>query len=247
MTGNQEPDVPSADRGPSSVDELVAAYTRARDADQAELLERAGYRSMEELFERAEEQAREEAMPAPTWQALEEALTSLGSESHIARRLEILRGIRGLSQEQLAARLAAQGVQMPQSSISKIEVPVKTGKGKRRDITVDEALALAKALEVPVTFLMLPDDAMTDMKLHRLLAAGGDLWDRRQKAQLDYDYAVSQLVEAARARPEWRQRIADELERLRRVASIDSVRRQPFLEDVLERVDQAGNTEEDPA
>ncbi|MGY1691868.1 helix-turn-helix transcriptional regulator [Geodermatophilus sp. SYSU D01105] len=193
-------------------------------------------------------------MSSPTWSDLEQALTALGSEENIARRIKRLRQRAGLSQEQLAKRLEALGVQMPQSSISKIEVPVEAGKGKRRDITVDEALALAKALGVTFSDLVLPLNAIADLHLHRILADGSRLWQVRHGAQLDYDYAVGQLAEAATERPGWRQRVEDELERLKRMETgVDEQgRRQPdaprptpsdialkwFLEDVIRRGDE---------
>jgi len=91
---------------------------------------------------------------------------------------------------------------------------MKTGKGKRRDITVDEAFALAKALDVTITELLLPDNALADLRLHRILADGSRLWQARNLAQLDYAYAVSQLAEAAAERPSWRQHLVNELQRL---------------------------------
>lgn len=215
--------------------EWMAAYQERRDADEARF---------SGLVEQLVEQRRQDAMPTPSWRDLEDALTALGSEDHIARRLEILRQIRGLSQEQLAAKLSDYGVQMPQSSISKIEVPVKTGKGKRRDITVDEAVALARALEVPLTYLMLPDGALDDLHLHRILSSGAELRDKLDEARLDYEYAVRKLAEAARERPEWRKRIDDELAKVTDVMSGHAMRTRPFLEDVLRQIEEGSTGEQ---
>jgi transcriptional regulator with XRE-family HTH domain len=216
-------------------------------------LRMAGFDTIEDLVAAAEEDARQQALSPPTWTDLEQALTALGSEENIARRVKLLRQRAALSQEQLAKRLEALGVQMPQSSISKIEVPVEAGKGKRRDITVDEALALAKALGVTFSDLILPLNAIADLHLHRLLADGSRLWQVRQGAQQDYDYAVGQLAEAAAERPGWRQRVEDELQRLERMRTgVDEQGQQQhdapllspsdialkwFLEDVIRRGD----------
>src|SRR3954454_14520 len=137
MNGHEEP----ASREPS-MDELVSE-SKLEESRAARLREH-GYKSINDLFAAAQKQARESALSKPTWTDLEEALSALASEDHVARRLESLRARAGLSQEQLAKRLEELGVHMPQSSISKIEGPMRTGAGKRRDITVDEALALAK-------------------------------------------------------------------------------------------------------
>src|SRR3954453_2630471 len=202
--------------GYNSFRELMTAEAHGDDRHLAGL-RRAGFDSIEELVAAADEDARQQALSPPTWTDLEQALTALGSEENIARRIKVFRHRAGLSQEQLAKRLEALGVQMPQSSISKIEVPVEAGKGKRRDITVDEALALAKALDVTFSDLLLPLNAIADLQLHRILADGSRLWQVRQGAQQDYDYAVGQLAEAAAERPGWRQRVDDELQRLERM------------------------------
>jgi transcriptional regulator with XRE-family HTH domain len=230
--------------------ELMQAETYG-DGRHLPGLRKAGFDSIEELVAAADEDARQQALSPPTWSDLEQALTALGSEENIARRIKLLRQRAGLSQEQLAKRLDALGVQMPQSSISKIEVPVEAGKGKRRDITVDEALALAKALGVTFADLILPLNAVADLHLHRILADGSRLWQVRQGAQKDYDYAVGQLAEAAAERPGWRQRVEDELRRLEvmRTGVDERGQRQPdapllsasdialkwFLEDVIRR------------
>src|SRR5690348_12712068 len=110
MTGTRDPDDASLPPGSPG---WVTDYAAELDAHRAEILQQAGVSSIDELVERAADEAREKAVPAPTWRDLEDALTALGSEEHIARRLELLRGIRGLSQEQLARRLEELGVQMP--------------------------------------------------------------------------------------------------------------------------------------
>lgn len=216
----------------------------------------------EHLLAAADRDVGDSGVSKPSWTDLEEALTSLASEDYIARRLESLRGQAGLSQEQLAKRLETFGVQMPQSSISKIETPMRTGRGKRRDITVDEALALAKALNVSLTRLLLPDDALTDLQLHRIIEDGFRLWRDLGTAQTQYESAVDQLVQAARTRPVWRQRLVNLLERLRLLEemrdeegnyvpgpphpSVSTIGTRVFLEDVVSRIDavDSGDTVE---
>lgn len=257
MNGTEEPtpDQPSAEA-------LVAELGKRWDEEREERLKSAGFGSLDDLFEAVGTEAREKALPTPSWADLEGALTTLAAEDHIARRLETLRAQAGLSQEGLARRLEALGVQMPQSSISKIEGPMKTGKGKRRDITVDEAVALAKALDVPLTELLLPDNALADLRLHRILADGARLWSERNSAQLDYDYAVRQLAAAA-SDDSWRGHLENELQRIKlmETGGVDEqgrvrtdipvimpsdIARKLFLEDVLAVVDEVeqGGTED---
>jgi transcriptional regulator with XRE-family HTH domain len=239
--------------GFNSFADLLKAEAHGDDRHVAGL-KKAGFDSIEALAATANEEVRQQAVSSPTWRDLEQALTALGSEENIARRIKLLRQRVGMSQEQLAKRLEALGVQMPQSSISKIEVPVEEGRGKRRDITVDEALALAKALDVTFSDLVLPLNVIADLQLHRMLADGSRLWQARHGAQLDYEYVVGQLTEAASMRPAWHQRLEEELERLKRMETgVDEQgRRQPdappltpsdmalklFLEDVIQRVNE---------
>lgn len=227
------------------------ALRRLRDDEEVQRYRRDyGVESLQELAELAAKQSADRAIPAPDWRDLEEALTSLANEDNVARRLKALRETAGLSQEGLARKLAELGVQMPQSSISKIEVPVAEGRGKRRDITVDEAIALARALGVPLTGLLLPDRALADLELHRVLAHGPQLWQARNAAQDAYNRAVERLAGAAVQRAAWRRQLTAEYERLdfddeegrlrpRAPMSIsEQTLRRWFLDDVVRRIEE---------
>lgn len=77
----------------------------------------------------------------------------------IGDRVKDLRGRRGLTREQLSERCAAIGATTVSPSVL---VNIETGRPdkatgiRRRDVTVDELLVLAAALEVPPVLLLLP-------------------------------------------------------------------------------------------
>lgn len=68
---------------------------------------------------------------------------------HAARAIEYLRLVRGLTQHQLAARCTALGRPMANTALS------RTGRARRR-CDVDDLVALATALGVSPTALLLP-------------------------------------------------------------------------------------------
>lgn len=73
----------------------------------------------------------------------------------VAENVKAVRERRGLSQQQLAARLADVGRPMQASAVAKVE------SGDRR-VDVDDLAAFAVALNVPVARLLLPDVAEDD-------------------------------------------------------------------------------------
>ncbi len=79
----------------------------------------------------------------------------------VRRNLIKLRGLRGLSQAQLAKQVTDLGVPMRQTTIAKIERPDgPDGQGRfirARDVDVSELVALAVALDVSPLRLLLPD------------------------------------------------------------------------------------------
>lgn len=150
-----------------------------------------------------------------TWAQLEEAVRLSGSEKLIAKRLRELRNRAGLSQVELAERLAKLGAPIPQPSISKIEASAEAGK-TGRDITVTEALALAKALDVTFAELLLPDNAVKDMRLYKLLGEEGpELYRAYRKAESQYKRLAWEIADAAKKDPRWRAVIADQRKELR--------------------------------
>ncbi len=78
----------------------------------------------------------------------------------VASRVRALRAHRDWTAKELAARCAAVGAQhITAAVIANIETGRRGSSGKRRrEVTVDEVLALALALSVPPMQLMQPDD-----------------------------------------------------------------------------------------
>jgi transcriptional regulator with XRE-family HTH domain len=70
----------------------------------------------------------------------------------VARRVREVRERRGWSRDRLVARLTELGVEMGRPTISRIE----SGRGRAENVTVNELLALAAALDVAPVHLMVP-------------------------------------------------------------------------------------------
>lgn len=68
-------------------------------------------------------------------------------EIRVGQKIRRLRGLRGLTQEQLAAQLQTNGCDVTRSALAKIEVG-------QRHIYVDELYFLAKILQVTVDELI---------------------------------------------------------------------------------------------
>lgn len=67
---------------------------------------------------------------------------------HAARRMRTLRAYRGWSQEQLAREVTRRGYPVKRTLLAAIE------SGRKRGVSVDLAVALASALDVPVMVLL---------------------------------------------------------------------------------------------
>lgn len=87
-------------------------------------------------------------------------------EDNVAERIAWEMHQRGWSQERLAKEMTKVGHPFHQTSISKIVNPAD---GKRRSISVDDALGFAKVFGVPVTDLLLPLDAVRDDKIRAVV------------------------------------------------------------------------------
>lgn len=83
---------------------------------------------------------------------------------NVAENLSRLRAVRGLSTRQLSARLGDLGRKIPASGITRMEL------GARR-IDVDDLVALAAALEVEPTQLML---SPSDLTIEVFVGNGGE-------------------------------------------------------------------------
>jgi transcriptional regulator with XRE-family HTH domain len=96
----------------------------------------------------------------------------------VARRVKELRKRRGWSARRLAEACAATGSpQLSESVIANIESGRREDGRRRRDVTVDETIAFAKALEVPAIHL-LPvhlDPEATEATLN--FANPAELWE----------------------------------------------------------------------
>ncbi len=91
----------------------------------------------------------------------------------VAANVKQIRDVgRGLSQQQLVARLAELGRPMAQTGLSRLE------EGKRR-IDVDDLVALAIALNVSPSRLLLPDGEMWDLvhPVPNVEVAAWELWE----------------------------------------------------------------------
>lgn len=77
----------------------------------------------------------------------------------VAQRVKELRTRRGLTAEQLAARLVEQGVSWQRGTVAKLET------GRRENITVAELLALAVVLDVAPVHLLVPPDSDTPYRV----------------------------------------------------------------------------------
>ena len=69
--------------------------------------------------------------------------TPSGDKNSIGAHILELRKNRNLSQQMLLARIQLTGIDMGQSTLSKIE-------GQRRSVTSEELFAIAEALDVPL-------------------------------------------------------------------------------------------------
>jgi plasmid maintenance system antidote protein VapI len=88
-------------------------------------------------------------------------------EDHLARRIKYEMDQRGWSQEKLAAAMADAGHPVHQSAISKIINPARDG--KRRTISVDEALGFSKVFGEPLESLLLPLAAVRSQRARQLI------------------------------------------------------------------------------
>lgn len=82
--------------------------------------------------------------------SLMEAATRQPASSHVARQVRLIRQRRGLSGAKVAERMGDAGVSWTRGTIAKLET------GRRQTVSIDEVIALAYALDVPVVHLLPP-------------------------------------------------------------------------------------------
>lgn len=122
----------------------------------------------------------------------------LASEDALAARIAAERRRRGMSQEQLASAVEEiLGGGFPQSAISKIERP----RG-RRAITVDEALAFSRVLQIPLVDLMLPAAVALTARVREAVEQAAQIKANYDAVGRRLAAAIEELTEVAREHPE---------------------------------------------
>lgn len=89
------------------------------------------------------------------------------SEENLARRIKYEMERRGWSQERLAREMTEAGYPIHQTSVGKIVSP---GSGKRRSISVDDALGFSKVFGIPLQELLIPVESVLDTELRQSMA-----------------------------------------------------------------------------
>jgi len=116
----------------------------------------------------------------PELQAL---VAELAGEYQLASRLKTEREDRGWSQGELSRRMKQVGVDLNQSSISKIEASA-------RSISVDELLGFSKTMNIPVMGLLLPGDVKTEAEGWRKFLEAVEHLQVARNASKDYSFAI---------------------------------------------------------
>lgn len=120
--------------------------------------------------------------------------SNLFSEDNLARRIEWEMTRRGWSQERMAKEMTDAGYPLHQSSVSKIVNPKD---GKRRTISVDDAIGFAKVFEVPLDELLIPLEAVWDTELRAALARFEEIHQQREALDREATGLVTQVVKLA--------------------------------------------------
>lgn len=97
---------------------------------------------------------------------------NLMSEENLAQRVQHEMEKRGWSQERMAREMTEAGHPLHQSAISKIVNPKG---GKRRSISVDDAIGFAKVFGVPFDELLIPVEAAISSELRALITQLADI------------------------------------------------------------------------
>jgi len=139
-------------------------------------------------------------------------LFEVGQEQNLAARVLEERKQRGWSQERLARELSRVGCKMPQSAIWKIENLVD---GRRRTISVDEAIAFSRVFGLPLATLLLPPDALEQQRLYRDILMGPGMWGSVQRAVDAYLAVLVSIKKATQGDSQWRQRFETNLSQAR--------------------------------
>lgn len=128
---------------------------------------------------------------------LVELMGKLGSEDNFASRLEAEMQTKGLSQAKLAKRMEEVGHPLHQSAISKILNPPQGT--TRRSVSIDEALAFSRALEVPLPALLVPNYALELGQASELLMEVFELYKSSLLNEERLKRKLTELVDVARS------------------------------------------------
>lgn len=116
-----------------------------------------------------------------------------GIDQHIAANVRIYREEAGVSQEDLAQRMADRGFGFSQATVWKIE-------SGQRPVRASELVALADALEIKpaISLTHEPDDARHEVRLQRANRYAHDAYGTLKAAAADYLEAQIHVLFAAR-------------------------------------------------
>ncbi len=122
-------------------------------------------------------------------------MQKIGSEDNFAERLKAEMQRRGLSQAKLAKLMEDVGYPLHQSAISKILNP--SSGSTRRSVSIDEALAFSRALEIPLPSLLLPPYAVELGQASELLVEAFDMYRQVLTSQEQLQVKFAELVALA--------------------------------------------------
>jgi len=120
----------------------------------------------------------------------------LMSEDNLARRVAWEMNQRGWSQERMAKEMTDAGFPLHQSSVSKIVNPKD---GKRRAISVDDAIGFARVFGVTVEDLLIPLEAVFDTGIRDTLIRLEKLHQQREDLDREAAALATRLVQYAHA------------------------------------------------
>jgi len=143
-------------------------------------------------------------MAEPSWTEVANLIAQVGDEHWIGARLESLRG--STSREDLADAMMA-APRLKRYAIGRTGIwKIETG---QRSVSVGEAIALASVLNVPITDLLLPDDAIQELDGWQHFAAAAEALKDVLDAWRRYEDEIRFVRTRIAARPALADRIND--------------------------------------
>ncbi|WP_432523379.1 helix-turn-helix domain-containing protein [Kineococcus sp. SYSU DK006] len=168
--------------------------------------------------------------------ALDMMATKVGREDVVVARLRHAIESNGWTQRQVQQMVEAQGVPFPQTAVSKL-----LRSRQRRAISVDEALAIARALDMSLAELLLPEDALAAEATLRALREASHLYSEQERARNAWEAARALIVQFLDGsdgdlQPGWqevRENVREQLENARHVAETHRAGMAGWMGDVL--------------